>query len=328
MMWQLQDGRPHFVLLNFDSATVVSDEDETTVPLSEHHTGSLAFVAVDLLDFAASSGGSYKPALHRLCHDYESLYYVSYWYTVTMLDEADVVKKDRLVSYIRAWETQEFERVADWKDRFRKKTNWGEILPQGALDAGLDRWFESWALVFRKASQHKENVEWANIVADREGPADLIPYDHETMGGFVTRDELRRTLNWEDTDTYDHLMDVTNSDGDITEHAQVFSSASGPSRSTRPPAVKTNMQPAGRGANSRTRKATKSAERMKTKLAARTAAREVASPARQMQKATRRSRRIAKAVRDDAAPQMAESRSFYRSQLLETLASTGLHSDQ
>ena len=214
-MYEWCDGRPHFVLIDFDMARVLPADPSNFVPSSKDRPETLTFVAADLLEDAAKSeNDDYVPIPHRLHHEYESLNYISYWCATLLVESDDATQRKTFIDTLREWETGSYRRIALIKKGFRRQSDWAAVLPKAAVEAGLDDWFWRWALVFRKVDDVAE-TRGDQVVQDKKAKRVSPPFDYETMGGLLTRDKLRAALQWIGTTVYDQIrIDTADEDED------------------------------------------------------------------------------------------------------------------
>lgn len=201
-MWEVRDGRTHFILIDFDMATLVTDPDANCIPSSQHRTGTLSFMAVDLISDAArlSRGSDHKAIPHLLCHDLESIFWLCLWCTLVMLAPPDDKQREKMLAIVRAWEFQELWIIADTKRvlRFSSLGKRGIELPKKAVDAGLKKFFTAWTVsIWTKYEVLRIPLDGADpedMCEDSDSDYEVPDYDHETGGGIITRDNLKAKL--------------------------------------------------------------------------------------------------------------------------------------
>lgn len=202
-MWEMRDNHTYFILIDFDMATVVSsDPDAKYIPSSQHRTGTLPFMAVDLISDAARlcRDSDHKVIAHLLCHDLESIFWLCLWCTLVILAPPDGKQREKILATVRAWETQELWIIADTKRvlRFSSLGNRGIELPKEAVDVGLKEWFKAWTMsIWTKYELLRiplDGVDAEEMCEDSDSDYDAPDYDHETGGGILTRDNLKAKL--------------------------------------------------------------------------------------------------------------------------------------
>lgn len=197
-MYEHREGCIYFILIDFDMATVLPiGDDASYVPTSKHRTGTLPFMAVDLIkDASMSSKKGHIPVAHRLCHDFESIFWLCLWCTLVMLSVGlEDSERNENLAIVRAWETAELKAIAFAKKCIRSeafRSNQITLSPS-AIEAGLDDWFESWTSLWRRVGALIGSHEDEVITAKRRK---LPPprFDFETVGGTLTRDNLKEVL--------------------------------------------------------------------------------------------------------------------------------------
>ncbi|KAJ3549207.1 hypothetical protein NM688_g5203 [Phlebia brevispora] len=197
VMYEYRNDRLYFILIDFDMATEVShDPSKPYTPSSKHRTGTLAFMAVELIEDAAMVNGvGYAPIAHRLCHDLESIFWLCLWCMLVLLAVETAQQREKLLPKVRAWETKDLWAIAHAKSFLRfSPLSRGDIeLPKPAIEAGLEEWFLTWTDLWVEheavMAPHRSATRRAKI-AGRPPP----PFDYDTAGGTVTRDKLKDAL--------------------------------------------------------------------------------------------------------------------------------------
>ncbi|KAF7792265.1 hypothetical protein EIP86_003301 [Pleurotus ostreatoroseus] len=185
IMVRMQDDRYHFILNDFDMAVVLPKDKKTPyVPSSKHRAGTWAFMAVALLQDANLhkdfDGDAIIPTKHLLCHDLESLFWVSLYCVLTLfLEEVPPKRRDGYLANVKGWETSKASHI---KQTFctvsLKKTI--PSLPPSAMC--LEAWLSGWTRLCSKASTTKLEHEHEHT------------FDEETVGGTFTRDTILGVL--------------------------------------------------------------------------------------------------------------------------------------
>lgn len=198
VMYEYRDGRVHFVLIDFDMATVLpTGEGGSYVPTSRHRTGTLPFMAVDLIEDASNSAKKgYIPIAHRLCHDFESVFWLCVWCTMIMLSSGlEEIQLEDNLAIVRAWETAELKAIAYTKMgiRARPLPMAGFVVSSVAVEAGLEDWFAEWTNIWVTV----EGVLAAYHVAAYKARCCKLPppdFDFETIGGTLTQTKMKEAL--------------------------------------------------------------------------------------------------------------------------------------
>ncbi|PSS34143.1 hypothetical protein PHLCEN_2v1811 [Hermanssonia centrifuga] len=191
VMWEKQGDEVVFKLIDFDYATYVDDEGRpaSTIASSKHRTGTLPFMAYALLkDMADRHKATYEPVIHMLCHDVESLYYLSGYSMTTMPNVEDSVKRAIYRETVSSWEDGTLNNIAGMKGDFLKQhTIMNLSLPPQSLS------LRPWLLRFRRVLKAAEDKLEAHQYSGSSEP-----FDFETMGGALSRDAIVSALKGEE----------------------------------------------------------------------------------------------------------------------------------
>ncbi|PSR73869.1 hypothetical protein PHLCEN_2v10316, partial [Hermanssonia centrifuga] len=196
IMYDIRRGKVHFILIDYDLATVVTDDGEpSAVASSKHRTGTLPFMAYELLlDMHNNSIDSNSPrVMHYLRHDYESLLYVSLWCAVYIPPAANDEQREIFITYLQTWETGTIQAVGHAKEALFSHNIGSLPLPPSA--AFLRPFFTYWIALFAEA--YIKSVVLRNKAAKAmtksQGPQ-LHTYNLETFNGLITRDAIKQEL--------------------------------------------------------------------------------------------------------------------------------------
>ncbi|KAH9846026.1 hypothetical protein C2E23DRAFT_745054 [Lenzites betulinus] len=101
----------HFVLTDFDLAVKLDSNGTAKGVTARHRTGTLAFMAVELLKDMAKNPSNPQIA-HELRHDYESLFWVTAWSMMKteVKIEDDLQREIKLT--VAKWETGDYQSMA------------------------------------------------------------------------------------------------------------------------------------------------------------------------------------------------------------------------
>ncbi|KAI0827182.1 hypothetical protein BC628DRAFT_208490 [Trametes gibbosa] len=116
ILWELEapNGPVHFILNDFDLEIDTNDRDATG-PISQHRTGTLPFMAIELLENMAKPVGS-QTVLHQLYHDYESLFWVALWSAMKTERNITVHLHKEIRAVVSRRETGDYETIAHRKN--------------------------------------------------------------------------------------------------------------------------------------------------------------------------------------------------------------------
>lgn len=198
IVWEIRDGKPYFILIDFDFAIVVDKfgrpEDE---PSSMHRTGTLPFVSINILDdlenaLLAQSQGRPRPSpvRHILRFDYESLLWVALWCAFTMEDKVNKAPESRAATIIKRWEGNSIDTIRSSKVCLVSRTEDMFKFPFSPRFSPWKRWFSAWMALLRKGqSLYAEYLEEFSDAVEGGSP---LPeqFDWETLGGCFTKDAI------------------------------------------------------------------------------------------------------------------------------------------
>ncbi len=192
-MYEVRNGKVCFILNDFDLATVVTDEGEpSAVASSKHRTGTLPFMAYELLkDMTRSNkNGSGPRVMHRLRHELESLLYVTVWSTVATPDAEG--KKTEFVDYLRTWEMGTVKSVEKLKWSLCSDPDEVNDIPLPLAVEPLREVFIRWFAILRRAY-----TKWNEIRYPEESQVSISlqeDFDVETLDGMITRDTVYKAV--------------------------------------------------------------------------------------------------------------------------------------
>ena len=114
IMYEIRNGAYYFVLIDFDMAIVVEDRKgkSTYQASSKHRTGTLPFMAWELIQDAIRGMDDchWVPVPHLLRHDYESLFYVSFWSVTAIPDPRERSRRTVLAKWANSNKLGNFSR--------------------------------------------------------------------------------------------------------------------------------------------------------------------------------------------------------------------------
>ncbi|KAF7797013.1 hypothetical protein EIP86_008205 [Pleurotus ostreatoroseus] len=209
IMYELREGKPYFVLIDYDMAVHLPDSGGRRKQHAKYREGTLPFMAVDLIRNIADP--EKDPTPHFLRHDYEAVFWLSVWCPAVFTEptnEEEQKAKKRNVGMVRAWETRDFTDIADSKNLIRHGPLRSRLHLFGKATC-LRPWIRRWIKFWKKIDAALDDMEDALDDANENG---LTPptFDFETVGGLFTRDGLLSALTTpsrtdEDEDEDDQL---------------------------------------------------------------------------------------------------------------------------
>ncbi|THG96964.1 hypothetical protein EW026_g4965 [Hermanssonia centrifuga] len=195
-MFEIQDGAVNFVLIDFDMATTV-DSSGLAASSAKHRTGTLPFMAYELLrDMAKSTSPEHQRIVHRLRHDFESLFYLCLYCIFTMVEVEDMKIKAAMLKQLREWEDQTYSSIASSKQHICTDV---KGMGQMALPVPcevLRPWFYGWVTAFEDAhlamANHNKKIQLAQWYEDEDSSS----FDVDTLQGTLTRDKIKQSLGF------------------------------------------------------------------------------------------------------------------------------------
>ncbi|THG93372.1 hypothetical protein EW026_g7846 [Hermanssonia centrifuga] len=187
IMFEIQDGAVNFVLIDFDMATTVDSSGEPlATPSAKHGTGTLPFMAYELLHDMAqleSTSSEHQRIVHRLRHDFESLLYLCLYCLFTMVEVEDAKIKADMAKQLREWEDQAYNSIASAKLYLcTDAQGMGQLALPTPCEI-LRPWFYGWVKVFQRAhsamTSYKNQIEWAQWYKDESSSS----FDIDTLQG-------------------------------------------------------------------------------------------------------------------------------------------------
>ncbi|PSS38067.1 hypothetical protein PHLCEN_2v98 [Hermanssonia centrifuga] len=198
VMFEVRDGAVKFVVIDFDLAAMVDSNGEPlAAPSSKHRTGTLPFMAYELLrDMAKSTSSEHQRIVHRLRHDFESLFYLCLYCLLTMVEVEDAKIKADMTKELRDWEDQTYSSIASSKQYLCTDIeNMGTLVLPVPCQV-LRPWFYGWVTVFQRAdlamSNYKNQVRLAQWYKDESSSS----FDIDTLQGTITRDKIKQSLGF------------------------------------------------------------------------------------------------------------------------------------
>lgn len=204
IMYELRDGQHWFVLIDFDLAVLVDEEGKPLGPTSRHRTGTLPFMAVDVIKdmHLSQTMQDYKPIVHRVRHDFESLFWVCMWFGIKTLDPNMPNRKkkeeeDRCNEYLMEWETGKYNAIHSAKLKVFTDVNSLDYIPLSDYFRHLRPWFGAFLSCFESGHDALRSYNKSAAAGEFGGsgysqpPSDLI----ETWFGCVTRENILKSFN-------------------------------------------------------------------------------------------------------------------------------------
>lgn len=197
----MRGDKAYFILTGFDNAITVDDEGDYVEP-ARYETGTLAFMAYELVANASklskSTKATWKPLRHRLRYDWASLFLIALWCICHLTDELSAEDAASLLNHALSMESG--ETFADCA--LIKKELCITPIGENPCDPGLPavaqplkNWLSKWNQIFQKADDAKVKLRNTARRTAAPGRGKLVkPYDEETAGGWFTLDTLKGLL--------------------------------------------------------------------------------------------------------------------------------------
>ncbi|KAJ3541013.1 hypothetical protein NM688_g6144 [Phlebia brevispora] len=200
IMYEKRGDYYHFVLIDFDMAIELPNGDVSSyVPSSKHRTGTLPFMAHELIEDAFGATRirfcEWKPKRHVLYHDMQSLFWVSVWCGLVLFRYLlSAEEQERLLGFLRKWESTDMELLEGLKFKLTQKSISDWNIPIPAPIRAIESWLDAWTAVFNDVNhvQSKRRTELKR--ADAEG-RESTPFDEDTVGGSISPQVLKDALS-------------------------------------------------------------------------------------------------------------------------------------
>ncbi|KAJ3535782.1 hypothetical protein NM688_g6929 [Phlebia brevispora] len=118
IMYEKKGDYYNFVLIDFDMAVELpKDSTSSYKTSSKHRTGTLPFMAYELIGDAyqatVNEPHKWRPKRHLLCHDFQSLFWVSLWCVLVLFQHTQTKKgQEQIIKLLKRWETGDLEAIS------------------------------------------------------------------------------------------------------------------------------------------------------------------------------------------------------------------------
>jgi hypothetical protein len=207
IMHMYRNGEDYFVLIDFDLAVRVGQDGQPLGPTSRHRTGTLPFMAFDLVNdmyLAENAEGPRSNAIvHCVRHDYESVFWVSLWCAVEIVKEGiedSKTQRHKRMEYLAEWESGTYKQIANTKNRVLVEPSATRDVPLSPSFEHLRNWLKSLHGVFWDGRMRQIQAEHKNTKRNK------VTFEQfETWHGAITRETLEEAMrdvdaNYHDTD--------------------------------------------------------------------------------------------------------------------------------
>ncbi len=197
VMFEIRDGAVKFIVIDFDLATMVDSNGEPlAAPSAKHRTGTLPFMAYELLDdMSRLRTPGHRRIVHRLRHDFESLFYLCLYCILTMVEVEDAKIKADTLAQLKDWEDMALHGIASLKLCLCtdvKRINEHLVFPPSC--EVLRRWFIGWVYVFDNALTAVKTYDKSQLMAEPHRTLATQNFDIDTLQGTITRDTIKLSL--------------------------------------------------------------------------------------------------------------------------------------
>lgn len=228
VMYDGRSGRDHFVLIDFDLAGRVDEHGLPKKATSRRHTGTLPFMAYDLVydmsrkAIAQAHGSSRRGSqcgsaestmpgneqvdresvttIHCVRHDFESVLWLCLWCAVKTVDPSQhrgiQEAQKRYENHLAAWETGTYTQIADNKSCWLATSRYIDAVECSPCFEHLRSWMS--ALWFCFSNGRNVHNSWMMLRHRRKAERDLAKLDfprYESWHGKVTKAALMAELN-------------------------------------------------------------------------------------------------------------------------------------
>ncbi|CAL1711988.1 unnamed protein product [Somion occarium] len=182
-MYEIHEGIVYLILNDFNTSSVVDHKGEPTGATARHRTGTLPFMAVDILENPNSP--------HYFKHDIESIFYVAVWCTVKLPISAKMKTSiSRRKQCLKNWEEGGAAAVADAKTRL--VTRGVRALRFSEEFAPYSMWLCEVARILKDGQSAMDAVSDRRIIYGDKVDED---FDMETSDHYITYDKIKVAMD-------------------------------------------------------------------------------------------------------------------------------------
>ena len=190
IMYEIRNGEPFFILNDYDLVSLEKPNGEDAKPSSKRRTGTLPFMPCEVLSDLGTLDRGDRPFIpHILRYDFESLYWVSLWCTMTMEAVKDANLENLIKTTLSEWETGSFNRIASSKKNVFVVSDTFRQLPMTPLYQPCRSWLHRWNDVFFDATCRIYQAD------RRRGYGAVSTLDFETVDGIITKETILEAID-------------------------------------------------------------------------------------------------------------------------------------
>lgn len=220
-MYTQTEGKDWFILIDFDLGVKVTKDGLPLGPSARHRTGTLPFMAYELVGSLKSPidpQNEAKPQVVQHCirHDFESLFWVSLWCATRLVDPT--LSKSAPTSTVREDWLTEFEKgdprtIARFKKDFLTSESDMDTAPLSPSFKHLRSWLDAFRVPFWR---HRHAADEERLAKNQrksrkahQTPADALNKFrlYETGYGHVTREVLLKAFEIDEEEDQPELSE-------------------------------------------------------------------------------------------------------------------------
>ncbi|KAI0692609.1 hypothetical protein BC835DRAFT_45077 [Cytidiella melzeri] len=189
IMYQNRHGEDRFILIDFDLAVFVDENGFPKGATSRHRTGTLPFMARQLIEDMEGMDSQREGVIHCVRHDYESVFWVTLWCAIKIADpnSPDDYAKARNAE-LATWEFGTYEQIAAKKLVVLTHDIKFKSRPLSPLFEHL----RGWLMAFKRPFASSAMSEMTRIQSQEELKDSFQSF--ETSSGLVTYEKLLTTF--------------------------------------------------------------------------------------------------------------------------------------
>lgn len=207
IMYTERDGKEWFILIDFDQAARVDEAGQPLGATSRHRTGTLPFMAYELLidmhksQLASGTGDAASTLTHCVLFDYQSLFWVCLWCAIKIVaqntKDRHSVQAKRCATYLIGWESGTYQAMSSIKESWLRNPAVIAEAPLSPLFEGLRSWFSMFQDLFSDGMYKIEQIGRVARDAKFFGGQISEPTftQYERMHGAVTRDTILKKFD-------------------------------------------------------------------------------------------------------------------------------------
>ncbi|KAI0339737.1 hypothetical protein BDW22DRAFT_1361329 [Trametopsis cervina] len=200
IMYELRDSKDCFVLIDFDLAVQVDEEGKPLGPTSRHRTGTLPFMALDVIEdmHLSQTMQDHQPIIHCVRHDFESLFWVCLYFGIKTLSPNTPNRKgeeEERRKYLAKWETGDHDDIHSTKFKILTKFDSLDHISLSDYFEHLRPWYGAFLSCFESGYDAVRNYTKSAIRRKSKRSKSRFPFKSiETWFDCVTRENILRSF--------------------------------------------------------------------------------------------------------------------------------------